>query len=297
MPRRFFILFVIALILSFVFGACADVSAVLEESVATKETAGEKIEKETGRLTLAGSTSVQPIVEVLAEAFMDLNPGVIVEVQGGGSSAGVESAGAGTADIGNASRNLKSSELESYPDLVNIEIAYDGIAIVVNLSVGELDLSVAQIRAVFSGDVTNFSEVGGPDAAIIVINREESSGTRGAFTELVMEYKVDGHKMEADYTEDAIIQASNGNVRTIVAETPNTIGYLSFGYIDNSTVLVGVDGVIPSVSNVNNGSYSIFRPFNMITNGEAEGLAEEFFDFVMSEAGQAIVAEDYISVK
>ena len=301
MQRKFYLLVVVAIMLTMVFGACADPAAILEEPTATSEqetteTVVEDVE-ESGTLTLAGSTSVQPLAEELAEAYMALNPEVVVEVQGGGSSAGVAAAVDGTANIGNASRNLKDSEKEEHPELVNVEIAYDGIAIVANPGVGTLDLSVEQVRAIFSGEITNFSEVGGPDEEIIVINREASSGTRGAFTELVMEYKDDaGEKQEAEFTVDAIEQASNGNVRTFVSETPNSIGYISFGFLDDSTAPASIDGVAPSIDNVLNGSYGIFRPFNMITNGAAEGLAADFLAFVMSEAGQAIVAEEYIPV-
>ena len=303
MQRKFYLLVVVAIMLTMVFGACADVNAVIEEPTATAEqttTEGvveEATTEEGGLLTLAGSTSVQPLAEVLAEAYMALNPAMVVEVQGGGSSAGVAAAVDGTANIGNASRNLKDSEKEEHPELVNVEIAYDGIAVVANPGVGTLDLTPEQVRAIFSGEVTNFSEVGGPDAEIIVINREASSGTRGAFTELVMEYKDDaGEKQEAEFTVDAIEQASNGNVRTFVSETPNSIGYISFGFLDDSTAPANIDGVAPSIANVLNGSYGIFRPFNMITNGAAEGLAADFLAFVMSEAGQAIVAEEYIPV-
>ena len=300
MQRKFYLLVVITILFSMVFGACADTSAIIDEPTAIVEIeATEAVAmKETGTLTLAGSTSVQPLAEVLAEAFMAMHPDVIVEVQGGGSSAGVTAAVEGNADIGNASRNLKSSEIEEHPELVNVEIAFDGIAIVVNPGVGTLDLTLEQVRAIFSGEITNFSEVGGSDEAIIVINREASSGTRGAFTELAMEYKdAAGEKQEAEFTEDAIEQASNGSVRTFVSETPNSIGYLSFGFLDDSTAPASIEGVAPSIANVLNGSYGIFRPFNMITNGEAEGLAAAFLDYVMSDAGQAIVAEDYIPAK
>ena len=155
MQRKFYLLVVVAIMLTMVFGACADVNAVIEEPTATAEqttTEGvveEATTEEGGLLTLAGSTSVQPLAEELAEAYMDLHPGVVVEVQGGGSSAGVAAAVDGTANIGNASRNLKDSEKEEHPELVNVEIAYDGIAVVANPSVGTLDLSVEQVRRNF----------------------------------------------------------------------------------------------------------------------------------------------------
>jgi len=249
-----------------------------------------------GQLQLAGSTTVQPLAEKLAEAFMAKNPGMTMEVEGGGSSVGVTSTGEGTVDIGNASRDVKDSELEKFPNLQVFTIAYDGIAMVTHSDVSIPTLSVEQVRNIFAGEITNFSQVGGPDADIIVVSREEGSGTRAAFEDLVMEYKVDGEKVSKDIFERALLQQSNGQVRTIVATTPNTIGYLSFGFLDGSVREVPIDGVEPTVANVSNGSYSIFRPLNMLTNGEADALAKAFLDFALGADGQAIVAEDYIPV-
>jgi phosphate transport system substrate-binding protein len=250
-----------------------------------------------GQLQLAGSTTVQPLAEKLAEAFMDINPDLVIEVQGGGSSVGVTSAGEGTVDVGNASRGIKDSELEQFPDLQVFTIAYDGIAIVTHPDTELPSLSIEQVRSIFGGEVTNFSEVGGPDAPITVVSREEGSGTRAAFEELVMEYKdASGEKQMVPITENALLQQSNGQVRTTVASTPNSIGYLSFGFLDDSTRGVAIDGVEPSVANVKNGSYPIFRPLNTLTNGAPNEMAQAFLDFILSEAGQEIVAEDYISV-
>jgi phosphate transport system substrate-binding protein len=251
-----------------------------------------------GQLQLAGSTTVQPLAEKLAEAFMVMKPDLVIEIQGGGSSVGVTSAGEGTVDIGNASRAVKDSELEKFPNLQVFTIAYDGIAIVTHPDTKLTSLSVEQVRDIFAGEITNFSEVGGPDAPITVVSREEGSGTRAAFEELVMEYKDEaGEKQSKVITERALLQQSNGQVRTTVATTPNSIGYLSFGFLDESTIPVPIDGVEPSVANVKNGSYPIFRPLNMLTNGEPSEMAKAFLDFILSEEGQAIVAEDYITVK
>jgi phosphate transport system substrate-binding protein len=246
-----------------------------------------------GQIQLAGSTTVQPLAEVLAEAFMAQNPGLKIEVQGGGSSVGVTSAGEGTVDIGNASRNIKDSELEKFPNLQIFTIARDGIAIVTNPGTTLPTLSVEQVQSIFAGEITNFSEVGGPSADIVVVSREEGSGTRAAFEELVMEY----NKAEKVITEKALLQQSNGQVRTTVASTPNSIGYLSFGFLDDSTSGVPIDNVAPSVDNVKAGDYPISRPLNMLTNGEPGELAKAFLDFIMSAEGQEIVAEDYISIQ
>jgi phosphate transport system substrate-binding protein len=246
-----------------------------------------------GQIQLAGSTTVQPLAEVLGEAFMAQNPDLVIEVQGGGSSVGVTSAGEGTVDIGNASRNVKDSEFEQFPDLQVFTIAYDGIAVVTHPDVELPSLSIEQVQSIFAGEITNFSEVGGPDAPITVVSREEGSGTRAAFEELVMEHG-DADKV---ITENALLQQSNGQVRTTVASTPNTIAYLSFGFLDDSTRGTPIDGVEPKVENVKNGSYLIFRPLNMLTNGAPNELAQAFLDFILGPEGQEIVAQDYIAVK
>ncbi len=260
-----------------------DLSVDTEESASTGPS---------GQIQIAGSTTVQPLAEVLAEAYMAENPDITIEIQGGGSSVGVTSSGEGTVDIGEASRNVKDSEFETFPDLQVFTIAYDGIAVVTNPELEIPSLTREQVKAIFSGEVTNYSEVGGPDSEIVVVSREEGSGTRAAFEEMVM----DLGDTEALITEDAILQQANGQIRTIVAETPDTIAYLSFGFLDDYTNAVAIDGVAPSVANVKNGSYSLFRPLNMLTNGEPHDLAKGFLDFILSLDGQAIVAEEYISV-
>jgi phosphate transport system substrate-binding protein len=291
--RRFFLYsLLIATLLLSACGPAAEPTAAPTKAPAPSE-AGLS-----GQLQLAGSTTVQPLAEKLAEAFMAMNPDLVIEIQGGGSSVGVTSAGEGTVDIGNASRAVKDSEFEKFPSLQIFTIAYDGIAIVTHPETKLTSLSVEQVRNIFAGEITNFSEVGGPDAPITVVSREEGSGTRAAFEELVMEYKDEaGEKQSKVITEKALLQQSNGQVRTTVATTPNSIGYLSFGFLDESTIPVPVDDVEPSVDNVKNGSYPIFRPLNMLTNGPPNELAQAFLDFALSGEGQAIVAEDYITVE
>ena len=293
-------LLVLAMLTTVVGCQSSNPTAAPAETLATSAPNPEPTQAPTGlsgQLQLAGSTTVQPLAEKLAEAFMGLNPGLVIEIQGGGSSVGVTSAGEGTVDVGNASRGVKDSELEQFPDLQVFTIAYDGIAIVTHPDTELPSLSVEQARAIFGGEITNFSEVGGPDAPIIVVSREEGSGTRAAFEDLVMKYKdAAGEKQEALITERALLQQSNGQVRTTVASTPNSIGYLSFGFLDESTSGVPIDDVEPSVANVKGGSYPIFRPLNMLTNGAPNELAQVFLDFILSDEGQAIVAEDYITV-
>jgi len=293
MSKKSFVVLAVLAISAMMIAACAPAAEEVAEEAApaAEEAMEEEAAALSGQIQLAGSTTVQPLAEVLAESFMDSNPDVSIDVQGGGSSVGVTAAGEGTADIGMSSRNIKDSEFETFPELQVFTIAYDGIAIVVNTGVEIPDLTIEQARAIFSGEITNFSEVGGTDAAITVVSREEGSGTRAAFEELVME----GEEL-VPITETALLQQSNGQVRTVVAETPSTIGYLSFGFLDDSVTGVSVDGVAPTVDNVKNGTYSVYRPLNMETNGAPGELARAFLDFILGADGQAIVAEDYITV-
>ncbi|MBN2587165.1 MAG: phosphate ABC transporter substrate-binding protein [Candidatus Fermentibacteraceae bacterium] len=232
----------------------------------------------------AGSTTVQPLAERLAEAYEQIDPSVRITIQGGGSSVGVRSAADGTADIGMASREVKESELAENPGLVIHTIARDGIAVAVNPDVPVSDLTIEEIRSIFAGDITNWNQVGGPDQMINVVAREEGSGTRAAFEEMVMD--------EALIRLDAILLPSNGAVRTTVSTTPNSIGFLSFGYLDESVKPLAVNGVAATVANAQSGVYPVVRPLNMITDGQPSGAVAAWLDFIMGSGGQAIVVDE-----
>jgi phosphate transport system substrate-binding protein len=294
------VLFTLFVVLALALTSCAKTTVAPTTAPAATATpkaeeptaAPEAREPQAGQIQIAGSTTVQPLAEKLAEAYMAQNPDLVIEIQGGGSSVGVTSAGEGTVDIGEASREIKSSELETFPNLRIFTIAYDGIAIVTHPDITLPSLSVEQVRDIFAGDITNYSDVGGPDAPIVIVSREEGSGTRAAFEELVM-----AQGEEKVIYEKALLQQSNGQVRTTVSTTPNAIAYLSFGFLDDSVGAVPIDGADPTVANVKNGSYPIFRPLNMLTNGAPGDLADEFISFILSAQGQEIVGEDYITVK
>ncbi len=252
---------------------------------------GEEVTEVTGTVVIAGSTSVQPLSEELAAAFMDLNAGITIEVQGGGSGQGIKAIAEKIADIGALSRNVKDEEKASVSD--TIVIAKDGVAVVVNPASTVENLTIDQIKQIYTGEITNWKEVGGEDAPIVVVSREEGSGTRGAFTEItkVMSKNEAGEEVD-NTTKDALVQGSTGAVMQTVATTPHTIGYVSLGSLSDTVKAVNVEGVGPSNETVLSGEYKISRPFNYVTGGELSEVAQLFIDFIMSEEGQAIVEEN-----
>ncbi len=240
----------------------------------------------TGSLSIAGSTTVLPIAQECANLFMEQHLQVDVSVAGGGSGAGVKSAGSGEVDIGEASRNIKASELLSYTDLVAFSVAKDSVAVIVNpenpLS-GSLDLTLEQVSEIFSGETTNWSELGGPDHEIEVYTREEGSGTREVF----VDYAMDGKEFAAN----AGVKPSNGEMRAAVASNTYAVAYVSFGYIDDTVSAAKINGVEALVENVNNGQYPITRILWMFTKGMPDALEAAFIEYVQSPEGQAIVED------
>jgi len=236
------------------------------------------------KLQLAGSTTVQPHAEALAKAFQVNNSGAQVYVQGGGSSAGVAAVGTGTADIGMSSANLSQSQLSQYPNLKVVPIAVDGIAIIVNPQNTVNNLTLSQTRDIFTGIVTNWNQVGGSNAKINVVNREEGSGTRDGIQKIVLK--------DGNFGSGGITQSSTGAIRSYVAGDPNAIGYISFAEVDNSVKALGINGVAPTYDSIANATYPIQRDLLFVTNGDPSGNAKAFIDFTLSPAGQAILKAD-----
>ena len=236
-------------------------------------------------LQVSGSTTVLPIAEECARVFMEQRPGDKVYPMGGGSSHGIKSVADGTVDIGTASRDLKGSEEEAYPSLVMHGVAKDGVAVVVHPENQINDLTMEQLQGIYTGEIMNWQAVGGADSRIMVISREEGSGTRDCFEQTVI--KPTGKEI----TDYAVILGSNGQIRTTVAGSKAGIGFISLGYIDSSVEAVTLDGVQPTVETVRSGEYAISRTLWMITDGEPDGDERAFLDFVLSKEGQRIVSD------
>ena len=228
-------------------------------------------------LTLAGSTSVQPFAEKWAEAFRANNPAVEIYVQGGGSTAGVKAAVTGTAQIGMCSRELKPDEAQAVTATV---VARDGETIIVHASLPVSDLTVDQVRKIYAGETTSWKEVGGPDRKITVVTREQGSGARGAFEDMVMKGK--------QITSAALVQDSQGAVRQMVSTDPAAIGYVSHGVVDSSVKGLRLEGVEPNEETIVSGRYPVVRPILLLTKGAPSGAAKEFMDWVLGPEGQAI---------
>lgn len=246
-------------------------------------------------ITVNGSTSVQPLAEELAKAFMAKNTNVKIDIQGGGSGVGIKSANDGVVDIGMSSRDLKTEE----KNLKEIKIAVDGIAVIVNPANEVTNLTMEQIKKIYIGEITDWSQVGGKAGKITVVTREEGSGTRGAFIELAGIEMKEGDKNIDKTTATAITQGSTGAVMTTVTSDPNAIGFASYGSAKESTdiKLISVDGAETTAENIYNGSYKISRPFLMLTKEEPTGAVKEFIDFILSAEGQAIVeGHSYLKV-
>ncbi|MBN1136719.1 MAG: phosphate ABC transporter substrate-binding protein [Anaerolineae bacterium] len=234
-----------------------------------------------GRITFAGSTTVQPLADILGQAFREQHPDVELEIAAGGSVVGIEAVHNGTADIGMASRALTDEEaagIEVY------QIAVDVIAVVVQASNPLQSLTLEQLQGIYRGEITNWSELGGDDLDITVVMRGENSGTRGAFDGIVL----DGDAPTAPSLETAV---TAGDMAAIVGDNPGAIGYVGFGNIEADLELVSIDGVMPSAEAARNGSYRLVRPLLLLTGPLTQPLARRFVEFALSDEGQQIVAD------
>ncbi|TCK98785.1 phosphate ABC transporter substrate-binding protein (PhoT family) [Natranaerovirga hydrolytica] len=239
-------------------------------------------EELSGTVTISGSTSVEPVGIGIAEEFMAFNPNVIVTYEGLGSSAGITNGNERVTNIGATSRGLRDNEKEF--GLVEAVVAYDGIALITHPDNPIEDLTREDVQKIYLGEATNWSEFGGNDEEIVVVSREAGSGTRGAFEEIV--------DFEDQLTSNAIIAEGNGNVQSTVAENPQSIGYVSFTYINDTVKPVPIAGALPTVENVQNESYTIARPFIMVYHEDnLNDVSKAYMEFALSNEGQKIVEE------
>jgi phosphate transport system substrate-binding protein len=232
-------------------------------------------------VNLLGSTSIQPFAEMLAERYLKEYPGQFVEVQGGGSTAGLQAAESGLTNIGMCSRSLTAKESLLFTPIL---IARDGLAIVVNPKNPVASLSIEQLRALFAGRIADWNEVGGKAGPVRPITREEGSGTRESFVRLVM-----GNER---ISRRSLTQESNGAVKELVKGDPAAIGYMSLGLVGADLKAVAIEGAQPTVENVLAGRYNLVRPLLFVTKGTVNPATQKFIDFVLSSEGQHLLATE-----
>lgn len=234
-----------------------------------------------GSISLAGSTSMEKLANALMESFMAKYPDITVTTEFTGSGAGLESLAAGSVDIGNASRSLSDDEKAS--GAVENVVAIDGIAVVTDLENTVTDVTSEDLAKIYTGEITNWSDLGGSDEAIVVIGREAGSGTRGAFEELLDIEDKCNYAQELD---------STGAVMAKVAATPGSIGYVSLDVLDGTVAPIALNGVEASEENILAGDYVLSRPFVMATMGEISEqneLVQAWFDYIQSDEGQEVI--------
>ena len=233
-------------------------------------------------VSISGSTSVGPLAEKLAAKYTEKD-NTNIEINQIGSSAGITNAISGVSEIGMSSRDLKEEEVES--GLNEVIIAYDGIVVVTHPSNKVKDLTIEQVKQIFTGEVTNWSELGGDDLEIVVVSREDGSGSRDAFQEIV-EYS------SGELIRNSIIASGNGNIKTTVANNKHAVGFISFEYIDDSISTIDINGVEATAENVLQEKYRLSRPFLFVyKEGQLTEAGQQFIDFILSEEGQLIAAE------
>ena len=245
------------------------------------------------RVQITGSTTVLPIAQRSAEEFMNRYD-ITISVRGGGSGTGIAALIDGRADIADVSRPMKEKEYEIAKNKgvkpKEHIIARDGIAVVVNNSNTVDDITLNEIKKIFTGKITNWEQVGGPNKDIVVVSRDSSSGTFEAFKEIALD--------ENKYSKDALRLGSNKAVSSTVARSPYAVGYIGMAYLSNRVKALAVDGVKPNMKTAGSGEYKIARPLFMYTDGEPTGNIKKFIDFIYSEEGQRIVNEvGYVPVK
>ena len=284
--KKISLITVIVVILAMIFAGCGSTTSNSEST--------DSVTAESVSLKTAGSTSVGPVMEALAEMYSEKYPNVEITVEAGGSGVGVTSCGDGTVDFGMASRDLKDEETEAYPDMETTVLCMDGVAVVVNSDNTVTDLTIDQIKDIFTGVITDWSEVGGTAGAIGLYTRDQASGTREAFQNLMLGKDDAGEQIEIDETLFSGVFDSNGALATAVQGDPNGIGYMSLGIVSNYKGIFAVDigGVAATVDNMSNGTYAYLRPFNLLTMGSPEGAVADLFSYMTTDADAIAYMEE-----
>lgn len=242
-----------------------------------------------GTIKIAGGTAHIPVMKIAAKEIMTSNPDIRITIAGGGSGVGIKQVGEAMIDIGNAGRKATEQEIESY-GLQMVKWAIDGVGVVVNPKNRVKVLSSQQLQDIFAGKIGNWKELGGEDRSITLYDRDVASGTRAVFWKKALK--------KGDVSNKANVVVSNGAMKTSIAGDPYGIGYVSVGHIDSTIVSVALDGVVPTLENVKNGSYTVARGLYSMTKGEPAGLAKLVLDYLLSPSGQKIVMDKgFISVQ